>query len=67
MSRQSIGRRVETARAECARLDEFLLAVRVHGRIVTDGHDLAVPHRGQTDSLDRRGPHADVMEDLSPC
>ena len=38
----------------------------MHGRIMSDGHEPAVPRRAQADSLDGRGAHAYIMEDLAP-
>src|SRR5947209_14992156 len=66
MPRQPMGRRVKAARGKSARFDKFLLRVRMHGRIMSDGHEPAIPLRAQADSLDGRGPHAYIMKDLPP-
>src|SRR5246500_5940983 len=64
MTRQPMGRRVKAARGKRARFDKFLLRVRMHGRIMSDGHEPAVPLRAQADSLDGCGAHAYIMEYL---
>jgi hypothetical protein len=66
MPRLPMRRRVEAARAKRARFDKFHLRVRMHGRVVSDGHETAIPLSAQADSLNGRGPHADVMKDLPP-
>jgi hypothetical protein len=38
----------------------------MHGRIMSDGHEPAIPLRAQADSLDGRGPHTYIMKDLPP-
>jgi hypothetical protein len=61
-----MGRRVKAARGKRARFDKLLLRVRMHGRIMSNGHEPAVPFRAEADSLDGPGAHAYVMEDLPP-
>ena len=66
MPRHPMGRRVEAARCERARFDKFLLRIRMHGCIMSDGHEPAVLRRAEADSLDGRGPYADIMKNLPP-
>src|SRR5690242_21509433 len=66
MPRQPMGRRVKAARGKRARFDKFLLRVRMHGRIMSDGNESAVPLRAEPYTLTRCGAHAHIMEDLPP-
>ena len=36
----------------------------MHGRVMTDGYKRPVSPRAKTDSLDRRGPNADIEKNL---
>src|SRR5262245_4723615 len=66
MPRQPMGRRVKAARAKRACFDKFLLKVRMHGRIMSDGNESTVPFRAEAYTLTRCGAHPHIMENLPP-
>src|SRR5260370_8152363 len=66
MPRQPMGSRLKAARGKRARFDKFLLRVRMHGRLMSDGNEWTVPLRAEAYTLTRCGAHTHILEDLPP-